>query len=82
MQETTKSLVPATLAIAVVTGFFGILIYMLVYGLAKDTTGIDAFLLLLGSLGTVVTQVFAYYFGSSSGSAAKDVTIGKIASAP
>ena len=74
-QSATKDPIPGILALVAVAGFFGILVYMLVYGLQKDVAGSDAFLLLLGSLGTVVTQVFAFYYGSSKGSQGKDETI-------
>lgn len=74
-QSETKDPIPGILAILAVTGFFGILIYMLGWGIKTDVAGSDAFLLLLGSLGTVVTQVFAFYYGSSRGSMAKDATI-------
>ena len=74
-QAETKDPIPGILAILAVSGFFGILIYMLGWGIKKDVAGSDAFLLLLGSLGTVVTQVFSYYYGSSRGSQGKDATI-------
>jgi hypothetical protein len=74
-QVQTKDQIPGVLAIIAVTGFFGILVYILVWGINKDTAGSDAFLLLLGSLGTVVTQVFAFYYGSSKSSQGKDETI-------
>jgi hypothetical protein len=78
MQVANKDRIPGILALVAVTGFFGILGYMLVHGLQKDVAGSDAFLLLLGSLGTVVTQVFAFYYGSSRGSQGKDETIKKL----
>lgn len=74
-ESTVKDKTPAVLGIGSVIGFFGLLGYMLVYGLKKDVGGSDAFLLLLGTLGTVVVQVYAYYFGSSSSSRSKDETI-------
>jgi hypothetical protein len=68
MQATTKSMIPATLAIAVTLGFFGILVGMMTETFKTS----DALMLMLGSLGTAWTGIIAFYFGSSSGSQAKD----------
>jgi len=76
-EKTLKDRIPASLAIMVTLGFFGVLGYMLKWQI--PATGHDAMLLMLGGLGSAWTSVVAYYFGSSSGSAAKDQTISKIA---
>jgi len=69
MQMATKSWLPEVLAILVTAGFFGVIVYILAYGL--PATGNEAILLLLGSLGTAWTGVMAFYFGSSAGSQKK-----------
>lgn len=77
LQAATNSRVPGTLAILITVGFFGILIGML----GKWLTAADnqALLILLGALSAGFGAVLNYYFGSSSGSQAKDATIGKLA---
>lgn len=66
MQKGSGSQMPAILAIAVTIGFFGVLALMLVGDFKPQNN--DAFLLLLGSLGTAWTAIIAFYFGSSQGS--------------
>mgnify|MGYP000855961662 CR=1 FL=1 len=58
---------PMLLAIVYTTGFFGILLRMLIKGVPKEAGG-EALLILLGALAAGSTQVLNYYFGSSSGS--------------
>jgi hypothetical protein len=69
MQMTTRSWLPEALAILVTVGFFGVIVYILKFGLPES--GREALLLLLGSLGTAWTGVMAFYFGSSAGSQKK-----------
>lgn len=68
---------PMILAYGITLGFFGILAYMMKCDIPPaNKTELD---LILGSLGTAWIAVVSYYFGSSSGSRAKDDTIGNMA---
>lgn len=69
MQMTTRDWIPRVLAVGVTFGFFGIVAYILHYGLPP--TGGEALLMLIGTLGTAWTGVMGFYFGSSSGSKQK-----------
>ena len=62
------------LAAMIFGGFFGIL-SGLMFMTAIPEESMDALLIMLGSLGTLLTQVGAYYFGSSKGSTDKNVVI-------
>jgi len=69
MQMTTRDWIPRVLAVGVTFGFFGIVAYILHYGLPP--TGGEALLMLIGTLGTAWTSVMGFYFGSSAGSKQK-----------
>lgn len=67
--------VPGILAILVTAGFFGVLIYMMRFGVAKDSAGSEAMIVMLGALGAAFGAIVNYYYGSSSGSARKDALL-------
>lgn len=69
MQVSTKSQLPAILAIMITIGFFGILIGMLSgYLSATDN---QALMIMLGALGAAWGAVVNYFFGSSADSGRK-----------
>ena len=68
MQSNNNSFIPGLMALVVTVGFFGILIGLMTEHFKTS----EALLLMLGSLGTAWTGIIAFYFGSSSGSRAKD----------
>jgi hypothetical protein len=73
-----KDFTPKILAGGITAGYFGVLFYMLRYGL-PTTGGSEAMLVMLGTLGTAWGGVVAYYFGSSASSSKKDGTIDRMA---
>jgi len=75
MQIATKSLIPAFLAIAITSGFFGILAYMLRYSPPPETK--DILNIMLGALGTAWIAVVNFYFGSSADSHRKTELMGQ-----
>lgn len=68
-----KDFVPALLAMVAIFGFLGVL-GLLMFAELKDNIR-EPFLIMVGILGTIVTQVFSFYFGSSKGSESKNDTI-------
>jgi len=73
----TKDWTPKLLAGGITVGYFGVLFYMLRYGLPASG-GSEAMLVMLGALGTAWGGVVTYYFGSSAGDAKKDHAIGRM----
>ena len=74
-----KDFVPGALAFSVVTGF-GWTLYTLVMAKTAPPTELrDVLYMLLGALTSALTQVLAYYFGSSSGSKAKTDALERVA---
>lgn len=67
---------PQYLAAVSFIGFFGVLA-MIMFADIPDKAH-DALMLMLGALSTMVMGVIQYYFGSSSGSAAKSAMIDKM----
>jgi hypothetical protein len=69
MQRETKDWTPKALAFIITFGFFGALIYILMFGIPKS--GTEVILMMLGSLSTSWTGVTQFYYGSSLGSKQK-----------
>jgi hypothetical protein len=69
MQVATKDWTPKALAFFITFGFFGALVWILVFGIPK--TGTEVLLMMLGSLSTSWTGVVQFYYGSSAGSKQK-----------
>lgn len=61
--------IPAVLAIAVTIGFFGLLALLVFHAVPAESR--DVLSVMTGALGTAWVSIVSYYFGSSSGSAAK-----------
>ena len=70
MQRETKDWTPKALAFFITFGFFGALIWIMVFGIPQ--TGTEVLLMMLGSLSTSWTGVVQFYYGSSAGSKAKN----------
>ena len=70
MQIASKDWTPKVLAFFITFGFFGALVWILVFGIPK--TGMEVILMMLGSLSTAWTGVIQFYFGSSAGSKEKN----------
>lgn len=71
-----KDKTPTVLAFFSFTGFFVILLLLMQFDIPDKAH--DPVMIMLGLLGGMVTAVVSYYFGSSSGSAAKTAVMGKI----
>lgn len=72
MQTARPSVVPAALSIVVTLGFFGVIGVMMA---GVDATDNQAFLIMLGSLGTGWTTVLAYWFGTTRSSGEKNALL-------
>ena len=71
----TKDKMPAMIALAALTGFFGILAALIFVTIpAGSETALNV---MLGSLGTIVVSLSQYYFGSSAGSVRKTEILSK-----
>lgn len=71
-----KDKTPRQIAWVSFVGFFAIL-FALIYVDVPDAAK-DALLIMLGTLGGIVTSITAYYYGSSAGSARKNETIDRL----
>lgn len=72
-QVKMKDWTPSVLGLAIILGFFGMLAYIMKYGLLAD--GNEVTLIMVGALSAMTTQVGNFFFGSSSGSKTKDTLI-------
>jgi uncharacterized protein (DUF697 family) len=72
----TGDLTPRLLAGAVTFGFFGVLSWMIAFGLPAN--GGEAMLVMLGTLGTAWGAIISYYFGSSAGSREKTQQLNQV----
>jgi len=77
MQMAVKSNTPDILAVIIVSGFFGILVAMMMGLLTVSDQ--QALLILLGSLSAGFGAVLNFFFGSSRGSQNKDVLLAQSA---
>lgn len=75
-QTELKDRTPAILGLSIIIGFFGVLAYLFRFGLPQE--GSELLLIMVGSLGTMTTQVGNYFFGSSVGSKSKDDLIAEL----
>lgn len=69
MNTENKDWTPKALAFFITFGFFGALIWIMVFGIPQ--TGTEVLLMMLGSLSTSWTGVVQFYYGSSAGAKAK-----------
>lgn len=77
LQAATGSRIPGALALVITVGFFGILGGMLTGKLSVQDN--QSLLILLGALSAGFGAVLNFYFGSSSGSQAKDAMLQRLA---
>lgn len=74
-----KDKTPKILSIVAITGFFSILLFLLIFGFGSLTADQGMIVgTLLGTLGGLVSMVYAYYFGSSVGSKNKEIELTQI----
>lgn len=75
----TGDRMPAVIALAALFGFFGILAAMIFVEIPESAE--QPLAVMLGALGTLVTSIGAYYFGSSKGSSDKNAMIARLSGA-
>ena len=72
-QVKTGDLMPAFIAGAALLGFFGILAAMIFVKIPPEAA--QPLAVMLGALGTLITQIGAFFFGSSKGSSDKNAML-------
>lgn len=75
-QVRTGDWTPSVLGAAIIIGFFGLLGWVLAWGL--PTEGSEVLIVLIGALAAMVTQIGNYFFGSSAGSKEKQDIIARM----
>ena len=70
-----KDMTPRILAYGVTAGFFGLMVFMMKWGVPEANR--DMLNIMLGALGAAWVSIIGYYFGSSASSAKKDTIIDK-----
>ena len=78
-EATVRDHTPEILAYTTTVGFFGILTWMLINGVPKES---DVLMVMLGALGAAWTAQQGYYFGSSIGARRGVDALAKIAQQP
>ena len=72
--------IPAVLALVMCFGLFSLLSVMAFHAVPEANRSLLD--IMIGAVGTSVTAIVSFYFGSSKSSQSKDETIQKIASIP
>lgn len=72
-QVSMKDWTPTLLGLVIILGFFGLLGWIMNYGLPVQ--GGEVMMIMVGALAAMTTQVGNYFFGSSAGSASKNQII-------
>ncbi len=70
---------PSILGVLILSGFFGLVAYLIRFGMPAE--GTEILLILFGALSTMTASVANYFFGSSVGSKSKGQTIAHLKSA-
>ena len=77
---TAKGILRATLALTITVGFLSTLAALMFAPYPVEAQ--QVLLIMVGVLGTLTTQVFGFYFGSSQGSADKAAQMAELARSP
>lgn len=75
-----EQMMPGIFAIIALFGFFAVLFAMMLLPISDSAQ--QPLNLLLGMLGTIISGIGNYYFGSSAGSAAKNAMLERLAAKP
>lgn len=78
MQIETRSSFPHVLGYVITAGFFGILGYMMIFGVTLGQGGSEALMIMLGSLAAAFGGLVAWTYGSTARNMLKDITIDRL----